>query len=234
MRPISAVPMLELNNVHAGYSGSKVLEGLTLSLAQGEIVAFLGRNGMGKTTTLLTIMGQIKIDSGTIRFDGKSITGRDTYEIARSGIAYVPQGREIFGSLSVAENLRLGARRGGDVDLAYALFPALRNKQNEPGSSLSGGQQQQLAIARALVTRPKLLLLDEPSEGIQPSIVTEIAAIVMSAARASGISVLLVEQNTDLALAAADRALFIENGVITGTYAANQVSKPVLQQHMGI
>jgi urea ABC transporter ATP-binding protein UrtE len=226
--------MLEVSDLHAGYGGSEVLEGLSFVVASGEIVTLLGRNGMGKTTTLRAIMGLIKIDSGAIRFDGDDITSHDTFEIARAGIAYVPQGREIFGALTVEENLRLGALRSGAIEEAYQLFPALREKRHHPGGSLSGGQQQQLAIARALVSRPKLLLLDEPSEGIQPSIVQEIATIVASAARASGIAVLLVEQNTDLALATADRALFLDHGAIAGNFPATEVSSAVLQKHMGL
>jgi urea ABC transporter ATP-binding protein UrtE len=226
--------MLEVTNLHAGYSGSEVLSGLSFNISAGEIVSLLGRNGMGKTTTLRTIMGLIRPNAGTITFDGNDITGSQTHDIARAGIAYVPQGREIFPSLTVEENLRLGALRGGKINDAFALFPILQTKRDEAGSSLSGGQQQQLAIARALLTKPKLLLLDEPSEGIQPSIVREIAEAVANAARHRNMSVLLVEQNTDLALSIADRAIFIEGGTATGDYPASKITPAILHEAMGL
>jgi ABC-type branched-subunit amino acid transport system ATPase component len=230
-RPILAMPMLEVAALKAGYGGGTVLDGVSLQIADGEIVALLGRNGMGKTTLLRAIMGLLKPSAGTVTFNGASLAGRDTFEIARAGIAYVPQGREIFAGLSVAENLSLG---GSNPAEAFGFFPALAAKAGEPGTSLSGGQQQQLAIARALLMHPKLLLLDEPSEGIQPSIVREIADAVTKAARARGLSVLLVEQNTGLALASADRAMFMSAGVISGDYAAKLVTRDVLARHMGL
>jgi urea transport system ATP-binding protein len=229
-----ALAMLELSNVHAGYGGSEVLSGLSFKIGAGEIVCLLGRNGMGKTTTLRAIMGLIKPTAGTITFDGSNITNRDTYEIARAGIAYVPQGREIFPALTVEENLRLGSLRGGNIEDAFALFAVLREKREAAGSSLSGGQQQQLAVARALLTKPKLLLLDEPSEGIQPSIVQDIAKAVAEAARTLNMAVLLVEQNTSLALSIADRAIFIEGGCITGSHTAANVTPAILEETMGL
>ncbi len=226
--------MLELKDVHAGYGGGEVLSGLSFNVSTGEIVSLLGRNGMGKTTALRCIMGLVPLVSGSMTFNGETIAGRDTYQIARLGIAYVPQGRDIFSALTVEENLRLAAPRGGSLATAYEMFPALKAKADEPGGSLSGGQQQQLAIARATLTRPKLLLLDEPSEGIQPSIVADIARIVTDIARNDGIAVLLVEQNTALALQTADRALFIEGGQIRGDYPARDVSSGILQEYMAL
>ena len=223
--------MLEVAGLRAGYGSGVVLDGVSFTIAAGEIVALLGRNGMGKTTLLRAIMGLIKSSAGTICFNGAPLGGHDTFEIARRGIAYVPQGREIFAGLTVAENLALG---GSNLAEAYALFPALAAKAQEPGASLSGGQQQQLAIARSLLMQPKLLLLDEPSEGIQPSIVREIADAVTRAARQRNLSVLLVEQNTELALASADRALFMSAGVISGSAAVGDVTRDVLAQHMGL
>ena len=223
--------MFEVAGLEAGYGGSIVLDGISFTIATGEIVALLGRNGMGKTTLLRSIMGLVKPTAGTISFSGASLAGRQTFEIARAGIAYVPQGREIFAGLTVAENLALG---GDNPAEAYALFPALAAKAQEPGQSLSGGQQQQLAIARALMTQPGLLLLDEPSEGIQPSIVREIADALSRAAKARNLSVLLVEQNTALALTLASRALFMSAGMISGSHPAADVTRDVLAQHMGL
>lgn len=226
--------MLEITNLHAGYGGSEVLAGLSLSVAAGDITALLGRNGMGKTTLLRTIMGLVKPTHGNIMFKSRDIAGLESFEIARRGIAYVPQGREVFASLTVEENLRLASGEREALTMAYDLFPALAAKANQPGGRLSGGQQQQLAIARALIRKPRLLLLDEPSEGIQPSVVQEIAEIVVKAARASHTSVLLVEQNTSLARSMADRVIFIEGGRATVSYATSEVTEKLLHQHMGL
>jgi branched-chain amino acid transport system ATP-binding protein len=226
--------MLEVKDLHAGYGGGEVLAGLSLSIAAGEIVALLGRNGMGKTTLLRTLMGLVKPASGHILFDGQDLSRLESFEIARLGLAYVPQGREIFGALTVSENIRLGARSPAAVARAFALFPALAPKADDAAGGLSGGQQQQLAIARALAMEPKLLLLDEPSEGIQPNVVQEIARIVVKAAREAGIAVLVVEQNTTLALAMADRVVFLEAGATTGDFPAQAVTEQVLQEQMGL
>jgi ABC-type branched-subunit amino acid transport system ATPase component len=224
--------VLENKALHAGYGGGEVLRGFSLGVARGEIVALLGRNGMGKTTLLRCIMGLLPPTAGSISFDGQSLSGLDCFEIARRGIAYVPQGREIFGQLSVEENLRLAALRGGTIEAGYDLFPGLRARAGDPGGSLSGGQQQQLAIARAMVSRPRLLLLDEPSEGIQPSVVREIADIVAGSARSMDLSVLLVEQNTDLALRVADRAVFVDHGVDAASVASRDVTPGILASFM--
>jgi urea ABC transporter ATP-binding protein UrtE len=226
--------MLEVKDLYAGYDGGEVLSGLCLSIAAGEIVALLGRNGMGKTTLLRALMGLVRPASGHILFDGRNLSRLESFEIARMGLAYVPQGREIFGALSVSENIRLGARSPAAVARVFALFPALGPKADEAAGGLSGGQQQQLAIARALAMEPKLLLLDEPSEGIQPNVVQEIARIVVTAAREAGIAVLVVEQNTTLALAMADRVVFLEAGATTGDFPARAVTEQVLQEQMGL
>jgi urea transport system ATP-binding protein len=226
--------MLEVEGLHAGYGGGEVLHNLSHSIASGEIVALLGRNGMGKTTLLRVLMGLVKPTSGKIIFDGRDLTRLESFEIARCGLAYVPQGREIFGTLTVAENIRLGAKSAHAVQRAFKLFPALEAKANQSAGGLSGGQQQQLAIARALATEPRLLLLDEPSEGIQPNVVQDIASLVVKVARENGIAVLIVEQNTKLALSMADRVVFIEGGATTGTFLTHAVTDHLLHEQMGL
>lgn len=211
--------MLELDSVQIGYDQSTVVWDLDLEVPAGDIVAVLGRNGAGKTTTLRGILGLTPPSAGQITFEGEDITGLEPYQITARGIGYVPQSRDIFGSLSVEDNIRLGSasREGAllksDVD-DYILeyFPALEEKFDAKGGVLSGGQQQQLAIARALNADPDLLILDEPSEGIQPSIVSEITTQLQDINRERGIGVLLVEQNLDLALAVADYCYVLESG----------------------
>ncbi|WP_282060851.1 ABC transporter ATP-binding protein [Roseobacter litoralis] len=212
--------ILEIDNLHAGYiKGSLVLQDLNLSIAQGDFVALLGRNGMGKTTLMRSIVGQIKASAGSIRFAGEDITGASSYKIARAGIGYVPQGREIFGDFTVEENLRMGLLGkpglGSTVpEWAYDVFPILKERRSQQAGTMSGGQQQQLAIMRALLGQPDLLILDEPSEGIQPSIVHDIGVALREYARAHGLTVLLVEQNLDLVGLLGHHALFMENGAI--------------------
>lgn len=196
-------PLLEIAGLVAGYGGGTVLHGVDLSVAPGEGVAVLGRNGVGKTTLLKAIIGLVRPRSGTIGFAGARIGGLPPFRIARAGIAYVPQGREVFADLTVEENLILGDLQAPDAGRAYAVFPALAERRRVPAGRLSGGQQQQLAIARALMARPRLLLLDEPSEGVQPSVVLELADTLAAVAAAEGMAIILVEQNIDLALAGA-------------------------------
>lgn len=211
---------LRIDGLVAGYGGGIVIDTLSFAVAQGETVALLGRNGAGKTTLLRTIMGLNRPKAGTIRFAGKRIDNREPFEVARAGIGYVPQGREIFQELTVEENLFLGNLGAAGADEIYAIFPALAEKRRTPGGRLSGGQQQQLAIGRALMAKPRLLLLDEPSEGIQPSIVGEIAAILRRIAQESGMAMVLVEQNIDMALSLASRADFLDNGRIAASESA--------------
>jgi len=198
-------PALILRDLVAGHGDGIVLDGLTLTVGEGEALALLGRNGVGKTTLLKTIMGLIKPKAGEIRFRDRRIDGRPPFEIARARIGYVPQGREVFGELTVEENLLLGNLKAADATLAYEYFPALAAKRRDPAGRLSGGQQQQLAIGRALMGRPALLLLDEPSEGIQPSIVAEIALILSRIVRDTGLALILVEQNIAMVLALCTR-----------------------------
>ena len=207
-------PLFTVEGLVSGYGGGRVLHGVDLALAPGEILGLLGRNGAGKTTLLKTVMGLLTPREGRVTFDGADITGQAPFMVARRGIAYVPQGREIFADFTVEQNLRLGNLAAADCEVAYATFPFLRERAGAKGGSLSGGEQQQLAIGRALMGAPRLLLLDEPSEGIQPSIVMEIADILRRVARDRGLGVVLVEQNVDMVTAICGRCAFIENGAI--------------------
>lgn len=212
--------MFEIDGLKAGYiKGSLVLQGLSMTIDRGQSVALLGRNGMGKTTLMRTIVGHLSASGGTIRLDGADITGKAPYRIARAGIGYVPQGRDIFRDFTVEENLRMGLLGkpglGSKVPgWAYEIFPILEERRTQRAGTMSGGQQQQLAIMRALLGKPQLLILDEPSEGIQPSIVHDIGTALRRYADTEGLTVLLVEQNLDLVGLLARHALFMENGAI--------------------
>jgi urea ABC transporter ATP-binding protein UrtE len=218
----------------AGYGGGIVIDGLSLSVAAGEIVSLLGRNGVGKTTLLRTIMGLIRPNGGAIYFEGVRIDGREPFEVARAGIGFVPQGREIFADLTVEENLILGNLKATSVDEIYASFPVLAQRRYSTSGRLSGGQQQQLAIGRALMGRPKLLLLDEPSEGIQPSVVDEILMTLRRIVRERHMSLMLVEQNVDIALALSDRIDFVDQGrvVASETAVALKANATLIDRHM--
>jgi len=198
--------MLVISGLTAGYEDAGiVLEGIDLEVGAGESVALMGRNGMGKTTLLRAIMGHVRPTAGRVTFDGRDLTGRPPFVVSNAGIAYVPQGREIFTDFTVEENLLLGllGKKGGAgrvPDAIYRRFPILAERRGQRAGTMSGGEQQQLAIARAIISRPRLLLLDEPAEGVQPSLVTAIAATVSAISRDEGMSVLLVEQNLDLVL----------------------------------
>ena len=212
--------MLEVSGLKSGYGALPVLHGVDLSISAGEVVGLLGRNGAGKTTLLRTLGGALTTQAGSIRIDGGDVSRSRAFMRARAGIAHVPQGRGIFGRLTVEENLEVGTRAAGKADVkrlldeAYAHFPILRERRRQMAGTFSGGQQQMLAIARALCGQPKALLLDEPSEGIQPNIVQEIGELVPRLARERGIAVLLVEQNLDLALHASDRCIVMDKGLV--------------------
>jgi branched-chain amino acid transport system ATP-binding protein len=197
----------------AGYGASVAVRDASLRVGAGEAVALLGRNGAGKTTTLMAIAGAIRPTSGTVEIDGRPVTGQPSYRIARQGLSLVPQGRRIFTTLSVRENLTLAAR-GGDLAQVHSLFEILAIRSASPGSALSGGEQQMLAIGRALMTRPRLLLLDEPSEGLAPQVVRNLAELVARLRREVGLSILVAEQNLGFAFAVADRVYLMERGEV--------------------
>ncbi len=209
--------MLNINQLHSAYGQSEILHGINLDVAPGEIVAIMGRNGMGKTTLMKSLMGIVPATSGTIQVGETDITGLKTYERVSKGIAYVPQGRMIFGTMTVRENIETGLtvtkKREVPSDI-YELFPVLLEMKGRRGGNLSGGQQQQLAIARALASEPKVLLLDEPTEGIQPSIIQEMGRTLKQIRDERGLSIVVSEQVLSFALAIADRVLVIENGEI--------------------
>jgi len=215
--------MLELADVHAVYGRSHVLHGVSLRAGEGEVVSLLGRNGAGKSTTLKAIVGVVEVTAGEIRFEGRSLRDLPTHRVARLGIGLVPEDRRIFADLSVLENLMVGARADGGftVDRIFGLFPRLAALARQRGGSLSGGEQQMLTIARTLMTGPRLLLLDEPSEGLAPVVVAALADTV-AALRRQGLSILMAEQNVKFARRLADRAYIIEKGQIRfdGTMAA--------------
>jgi branched-chain amino acid transport system ATP-binding protein len=210
-----AEPLLAIDNLRAGYGESVVLDGISLELPEGGSLAVLGRNGVGKTTLLLTIMGFTRVASGSMRWRGHDIARLAPHRRARLGIGWVAQEREIFPSLTVEENLTVAAQPGRwDVPAVYRLFPRLAERRRNMGSHLSGGEQQMLAIARALTTNPALLLLDEPLEGLAPIIVDELAAAIGRMMADEGTAIVLVEQHTDVALSLARDAVVIERGTI--------------------
>ncbi|QTX19925.1 urea ABC transporter ATP-binding subunit UrtE [Comamonas aquatica] len=210
--------MLKVQNLHQYYGGSHILRDVSVQAEPGQITVLLGRNGVGKTTLLKSLMGLVPIRSGTITWNGQPIQGLTPYERARAGIGFVPQGREIFGRLTVEDNLRMGlAYQSGRTPIPqdlYTLFPVLQQMLQRRGGDLSGGQQQQLAIARALAPAPGLLILDEPTEGIQPSIIKDIGRVIRMLAKERGMAVLLCEQYVDFALELADHVVVMERGEI--------------------
>jgi len=221
--------MLELVDIHTYYGESHVLQGISLNVDQGSVVALLGRNGMGKTTTIRSTIGFTPPRRGVVRFKGKDTTGLEPYQIAQMGIGLVPQGRHIFPSLSVRENLTMSARDTGkpgawSLDRVYSLFPLLKERADLRGTLLSGGEQQMLTICRALMTNPELLLMDEPSEGLAPIIVKEISRVI-SQLKASGFSILLVEQNLPMALAVADYTYVVSRGTIVYESTPKELEK---------
>ncbi|MDM8166218.1 ABC transporter ATP-binding protein [Roseovarius sp.] len=207
--------MLELDAVNAGYGRAQVLRDLSLKVEAGEILCLLGRNGAGKTTTMQAIMGLLPLMSGRVVLDGTEVSRLPPHEVPRHGIGYIPQGRRLFSGLTVAQNLEIGLRvRGSGKDVleeVLDLFPRLRERMDQKAQTLSGGEQQMLATARALCLRPKALLLDEPTEGLQPSMIEAIRQVIVKM-RAAGVAILLVEQRVDAVLSVADRVAFIENG----------------------
>jgi branched-chain amino acid transport system ATP-binding protein len=227
--------MLHLEGVCSGYGASLVLHEVSLEVKRGEIVALIGANGAGKSTLLNTVMALVRASRGSIRFDGAEIAGLTTQAIVRRGLSQVPERRQLIGTMSVEENLRMGAYAsphdlGGRLDEQFALFPILADRRRQPAQTLSGGEQQMLAIARANMSRPRLLLLDEPSLGLAPLLVERVM-MEIKRLRAAGGTVLVVEQNARAALAAADRGYVIENGRVTRSGdAAALLADPTVQE----
>jgi branched-chain amino acid transport system ATP-binding protein len=233
--------LLQLEDVHAGYGPIDVLKGVNVTVRNGEIVAVLGANGAGKSTTLMTISGINRCRQGRILFEGEPIQNRPPHEIVKRGISQTPEGRRIFPRLSVRENLEMGAFQRGhsdglseDLERVFAAFPILKDRQAQLGGTLSGGEQQMLAISRALMARPKLLLLDEPSLGLAPMVVTKIFEIIREINR-QGTTILLVEQNVNMALHVAHRGYVLETGrIVLEDTAANLINnEQVKKSYLG-
>ena len=235
--------MLALRDVHAHYGKSHVLHGVTLDVGPGEVVGLLGRNGVGKSTTLKTIMGLVRASEGAVTFEGRDLVGLATHRLPGLGIGYVPEDRRVFRLLTVIENLRTGLdrvgvtseRREALLDKVYRHFPVLRERRNQAGGTLSGGEQQMLAIARAMVLEPKIILLDEPTEGLMPRMVGQIREIIEILHR-EGVAIVLVEQNVPLTLAVADRVYIMEKGTVRhqATAAALRADDAVIHQYLGV
>ena len=221
--------MLTVKDINQYYGGSHILRGLSFEARPGQVTVLLGRNGVGKTTLLKSLMGLVPIKTGSIEFEGKPLHQRTPFERARAGIGFVPQGREIFARLTVEENLRMGlATQSGSAPIPpelFELFPVLRQMLRRRGGDLSGGQQQQLAIARALAARPRLLVLDEPTEGIQPSIIKDIGRVIRMLADRGEMAILLVEQYYDFARSLADQYLVMERGEIVARGAGADMER---------
>lgn len=234
--------MLTVNNINQYYGGSHILRDVSLTAEPGKVTVLLGRNGVGKTTLLKSLMGLVPIKSGSITFDGKPIDKATPYERARAGIGFVPQGREIFGRLTVEENLRMGlAYKSGSTPVPahlYELFPVLKQMLSRRGGDLSGGQQQQLAIARALAPGPRLLILDEPTEGIQPSIIKDIGRVIRMLAdqglNGEKVAILLCEQYYDFAQELADEYLVMERGEVIARGPGSEMEAKGIQKLVAI
>lgn len=234
--------MLEIKGLVSGYGkGASVLKGIDLHARAADRLAIMGRNGMGKTLLAKTLIGLIRPSAGAISFDGVEIAGLPAHRVSNMGMAYVPQGREIFTDFTVLENLRMGVigKPGlnmDHLDRIYGWFPILKEREDQRAGTMSGGQMQQLAIARALIGKPKLLVLDEPSEGIQPNIVHEMAEKLRAICSEEGLTVVVIEQNFDMVEILAERVAFIENGRITGEVPVTSLSADpeLITQHMGL
>ena len=236
-------PIVLVEDVHTYYGKSHILHGVTLHVQPGEVVGLLGRNGVGKSTTLKTIMGLVRPSHGSVLLDGNAISGLPPHKLARLGIGYVPEDRRIFRLLTVMENLRTGLDRNGVteqrkaalLDKVFTYFPVLAERRNQAGGTLSGGEQQMLAIARAMMLEPKIILLDEPTEGLMPRMVSQIRQIIDVLHR-EGVAILLVEQNVPLTLEASERVYIMEKGLVRHHCAASEikVDHPVIKQYLGV
>jgi branched-chain amino acid transport system ATP-binding protein len=236
-------PLVHVEGIHTYYGKSHILHGVSLQVGRGEVVGLLGRNGVGKSTTLKTIMGLVHPSRGKVLFEGSAVTSLPAHRLARIGIAYVPEDRRIFRLLTVMENLRTGLDRGGVrearklelLDKVFAYFPVLAERRDQAGGTLSGGEQQMLAIARAMMLEPKIILLDEPTEGLMPRMVSQIREIIEVLHR-EGVAILLVEQNVPLTLATSQRVYIMEKGTVRHHCAASElkVNDAVIHQYLGV
>src|ERR1051325_6418060 len=245
MNPIASdtAPLVLVENVHTYYGKSHILHGVSLTVGPGEVVGLLGRNGVGKSTTLKTIMGLVYPRQGRVLLEGRPVTALPAHKVAKLGIAYVPEDRRIFRLLTVLENLRVGLDRNGVteerkkelLDKVFAYFPVLAERRSQAGGTLSGGEQQMLAIPRAMMLEPKIILLDEPTEGLMPRMVSQIRQII-EVLRQEGVAVLLVEQNVPLTLDASERIYLIEKGVVRHHAAAGELrADPApIHQYLGV
>ena len=239
----STAPLVLVEDVHTYYGKSHILHGVSLEVGAGEVVGLLGRNGVGKSTTLKTIMGLVQPSHGAVLFDGNAITGLAPHKVARLGIGYVPEDRRIFPVLTVMENLRTGldrhgvseARRQSLLEKAFAYFPVLAERRGQAGGTLSGGEQQMLAIARAMMLEPRVILLDEPTEGLMPRMVSQIRQII-EVLHQDGVAILLVEQNVPLTLEASQRVYIMEKGSVRHHCAAGEIdiNHAVIKQYLGV
>jgi branched-chain amino acid transport system ATP-binding protein len=239
----SAAPLVRVEDVHTYYGKSHILHGVSLNVAPGEVVGLLGRNGVGKSTTLKTIMGLVRPSRGAVRLNGVRITGLPPHKVARLGVGYVPEDRRIFRLLTVMENLRTGLDRKGVteekrarlLEKVFAYFPVLAERRSQAGGTLSGGEQQMLAIARAMMLEPKIILLDEPTEGLMPRMVSQIRNII-EVLHNEGVAILLVEQNVPLTLEASKRIYIMEKGAVRHHCAAAEldIQHPIIKQYLGV
>jgi urea transport system ATP-binding protein len=232
--------MLQVEKINQYYGSSHTLRGVSLELEKGKCMALLGRNGVGKTTLLKCLMGVLPVSAGSVRLEGRDITGLAPHQRARAGIAYVPQGREIFARLTVEENLLMGlaTHSGKKAHLikgeVYELFPVLKEMLHRRGGDLSGGQQQQLAIARALLAEPKLIILDEPTEGIQPSIIKDIGNVIRLLRQRGDMAILLCEQYFDFAHELADQFMVLSRGEVVAAGAQAAMNDPEVKRHLAV
>ena len=231
--------MLSIQNLSVSYDGSRILRGVNLTVPERSLVCLMGRNGVGKTTTLKAITGLVRSDSGAIALGERDLTPMKPEQRARNGLGYVPQGRDIFPNLTVWENLKIslvvhGAKANGQVDRVLELFPVLKEMLQRKGGVLSGGQQQQLAIARALLTNPRILILDEPTEGIQPNIIDQIGETLLKIKKEGKISILLVEQYLDFCLEVADTFYIMDRGSIVVDGPISNLSEDIVRQHLTV
>ena len=233
--PTKTPDRLVVENLSVAYGGSTVVRNASLRVASGEAVALLGRNGAGKTSTLMAIAGALTPRRGSVRVDGTELQGLPAHRVARAGITLVPQGRRIFPTLSVRENLTL-AMRGGDLNVVYRLFPVLAERASQPGVALSGGEQQMLAIGRALLTAPSVLLMDEPSEGLAPMMVRRIGELIRELRQQQQLAILIAEQNLALALGLADRVYVLERGEVVHEGPADEFrqARDLQKRYLGV